>query len=436
MTAYLPHRHPAIGMALLGLYLGLSPIYAVLGYGEGELRLIKWLAVISGVSLILLPAAVRGRLTLPGGLWSPLGFAGLLLLSIPGIVQATDIRAVAQFLSDIAYGAAFLWCFFWLAREGWDTRWILLGALGILCVFAAMHIVVALSSKPAGSGLCGWDRSLRSIYGSHYTAWATALALFLPLLGLMPVWVGRLAKCWSLLIGAGCGILLSAGLFIGGSRTALLCGTGSLVALASAKIRGPIFAAAATALLLTLMVAVDESCAEHLRLYRFSSIFQGDNATTAIAEAMGTGRLAGYRRAASAIAESPLLGHGIGRIAVQGEFSPVIEIHSLWLKWAAYCGVLAPLLFALMVVSLLRKGLGLLREGPARSDGGVAVLALLLTLAVGLVTTLVEPNALIGSFQYTAVWWAAAGTLLGMHARIHGNGWLLPHWNRSVIQAR
>ena len=51
---------------------------------------------------------------------------------------------------------------------------------------------------------------------------------------------------------------------------------------------------------------------------------------------------------------------------------------------------------------------------------------MLLIVALGLLATLFEPEALLGAFQYTALWWAAAGVLVGLRARradgAHGDG--------------
>ena len=143
---------------------------------------------------------------------------------------------------------------------------------------------------------------------------------------------------------------------------------------------------------------------------------------------IGTGRIAGYRVAVSAVTERPLVGHGIGQVTVEGAHNQSVEIHSLWLKWAAYCGVLAPALFAIMVTALVRKGLWLALDRSGYLASTTAAV-LLVVVTSGLLASLFEANALIASFQYTAVWWAATGILLGIYARVYGGEFrLLPGW--------
>lgn len=53
----------------------------------------------------------------------------------------------------------------------------------------------------------------------------------------------------------------------------------------------------------------------------------------------------------------------------------------------------------------------------APHDWGRPKRLLMIALLGGLVITLYEPRMLLGSFQKTASWWAAAGILLAMRAR-------------------
>lgn len=115
--SYLLNKAPTLGMGLLALYLGLAPVHDLLGTAQGELLVFKWILVAGGTIAVLVPAFLQGRLTLPGGIWGPVGFAGLAALSIPGIIQAPVWQSSLMFLSDIAYAAVLLWCFFWLARD-------------------------------------------------------------------------------------------------------------------------------------------------------------------------------------------------------------------------------------------------------------------------------------------------------------------------------
>ena len=423
---------PVLGMGMLGLYLGLAPVYDLLGAARSELLAVKWALVAGGVLAVTLPSFLQGRLTLPGGLWGPLGFAGLAVLSVPGVVQAPDINTSVMFLLDIAYAAGLLWCFFRLTRDGASVRRIFLVALGLVSVFAVVHAAFAIGQNYGNEAVCAWGPDLRSIYGSHYTAWSISLALVLPVVALLPEAAGRRTGFRITLAGFLCALVLFVSLFIGGGRVGIV---GALIALACLALIRPhkfmIVPAVAALSAVVAIVAFNSSCSDHLRLYQFSTVFGLPQGTTAAANTLGTGRFSGYRAAASAVAERPLVGHGIGQVRFEGAHGRPTEIHSLWLKWAAYSGVLAPALFAAMVCVLARKGLRLALSRAADATERVTARAMLVILACGLLVSLVEPNALFGSFQYTAIWWAAAGTLLGLYSRTCGGEFSLPFWRGS-----
>ena len=428
MSAVL-HPAPVLGMSMLGLYLGLAPVYDLLGAARSELLAVKWALVAGGVLAIMLPAFLQGRLSLPGGLWGPLGFAGLAVLSVPGVVQAPDISTSVMFLLDIAYAAGLLWCFFWLARDGASVRRIFLGTLSLLGVFAGIHAALAIGQTYGNEAVCAWGPDLRSIYGSHYTAWSISLALFLPVIALLPEAAGRRTGHWKALAVIMCALVLFASLFIGGGRVGIVCALIALAGLALIKPSKFMIVPVVTAVSVGgAIVALSSSCSDHLRLYQVSSVFGRPQGTTAAANTLGTGRLSGYRAAIDAVAERPLVGHGIGQVRFEGAHGRPTEIHSLWLKWAAYSGILAPALFVAMVCVLTSRGLRLAQSRAGDATDGITARAMLVILACGLLVSLVEPNALFGSFQYTAIWWAAAGTLLGLNARTHGGEFSLPHW--------
>ena len=103
---------------------------------------------------------------------------------------------------------------------------------------------------------------------------------------------------------------------------------------------------------------------------------------------------------------------------VWGRTPPPVEIHNLWIKWAAYTGVLGPLMMAVVVIAILRIGVKNLSAAWRLARDRLAAISLCLILIAGAIATMFEPNVLVGSFQLTALWWAAAGSALAMwHSR-------------------
>ena len=174
-----------------------------------------------------------------------------------------------MFLADIGYGAVLCWCCYQLAREGREVRWILLGAFGMLSMFSLIHIGLAFSAND-GAGFCDWAFSARSIYGSHYTAWSTSLALVLPVVAIPAASAGRRVGIVTALTGALCMFSLAGSLFIAGGRAGVL---GALISLAAlALFRHPAIrtAACVVAAAVVGLLVFDGSCPDHLRLNRLT----------------------------------------------------------------------------------------------------------------------------------------------------------------------
>ena len=425
-----------VAMLVLSLYLGLSPVYSISGVAGAELRLFKSAVIVAGVALVMIPPLIQRRLWLPTGALGPLAFLGLVILSVPGMVQSGDEALAFTFVADIAYGAVFAWCFFHLAREGLDVNIMLVRALVLLAALAAVSVAVAVSSVPDLMSLCEWDEPVHSIFGAHYTAWSMSLALFLPIAALLPSVIRSTAGTSGTLIGIVLAIILLGAQFISGGRAGIAASVLSVAALTLFR-TSRIFALAVAAFILMAGVTLfDEQCSKHFRLERISALFAAGEGTPQTLNTLGTGRIEGYRTAMNGISERPLLGHGLGQFVVEGVHQPSVEIHSLWLKWAVYCGVLAPLWFAVMVGGTAYKGLRLLVARRQAPEKRATTAALLLVLACGIFASLVQPSALIGSFQYTAVWWAVVGILAGLYSREYGSGTFLvgrnPGWLRGT----
>ena len=412
-----PFLTAGAGGWLLSVYLGLAPVYQLPGVDGELLRLVKGVLLGGGLAIVLLPPLLERRLRLPGGWLGPAAFLGLFALSTPGLVQARESAMVLTFLKDIALTALFFWCFYRLAREGEDVRLVLVRAIGIMAALAAVALAETLllwavyGTSPLDQGRLGIHG-----FGIKPTSWSISLAFFLPL-ALLPLADSR---GWRRLALVGVvAALLVASQFVSGGRTGLL---GSLIAVITVGLILSGSRWVALSLLAGLLIAGGvvlsrDTYSRHLSLDRLLAdpTHAADDYWEGVTglEAFSTGRIQGYETALDMIARRPFHGHGLEQVMIVTPVGEHIEIHNLWLKWATYGGVLAPLLFAVMAVAIVRDGIGALR-----ARGGKRLpAAMLLIVALGLLATLFEPEALLGAFQYTALWWAAAGVLVGLRAR-------------------
>ena len=423
---YLPSAH-RLGPILLSIYIGLGPVYRLPGLEEIHLRVFKGALFVTALALVLLPPLLQGRLRIPAGLLGAPGFIGLVILSLPGLVQVREPSLAFSFVLDIGFGAVFLWCFYWLARQGEQVGLILVRALWMAVALAAIHGGGALWETSGRNSFCEWGLKGVPIFGARPAGWSIGLSLFLPVALLLPVSLSRLKPVF----GTGGGVALSSTLaisqFISGGRTGILASLISLAVLAFPQKSRWISLAVLAGVVIVGVVLFDESCVRHLSLERLGNSAPAAFSDTTPQEeeldlpnrlnAFSAGRLRGFWNGWERIREKPFLGHGLEGVLVEGTRRPWVEIHNLWIKWAVYCGILAPLLFAIMVGAVFIKGIRLWVGSQQDSLQKSSTAVLILIVVAGIVATMLEPNALIGSFQYTAVWWAAAGTILGTFAR-------------------
>ena len=115
------------------------------------------------------------------------------------------------------------------------------------------------------------------------------------------------------------------------------------------------------------------------------------------------------------IANRPLLGYGFDGLH-SSALSRAEQIHNLWLRLGVQSGLLAPLVFASVVISVLLRSVRHYRETRTRRNSvktrSVST-SLPLVLVAGLVISMFEPNTLLGTFQTSAIWWASAGAACG-----------------------
>ena len=81
----------------------------------------------------------------------------------------------------------------------------------------------------------------------------------------------------------------------------------------------------------------------------------------------------------------------------------------------------------IMIGFILVFAFRLFTARPAAPENRAKTVVLTLIVVSGVIASLLEPNVLVGSFQYAAIWWAAAGILVGVYARERGcREWSVP----------
>lgn len=422
---------------LLSIFLALGPVSWLPGIPQGVLRWLTMALFFGIVALVLAPPLRREDLQLPKGLLGIWGFVALLALSVPGLAQTGQSFAAINYLGDILRNALFLWCFYHLARRGADIALILRRAFCILGALAGLALGKVLIDLADPLNFCFrlWDQPSIAGFAAKRSQWAIGIGIVMPVALLLARsrlgMKGRMALWYAMVA------LLAVQGFSGG-RTGILMSAVAVLALllhAGTRWLGK-WLLAGGAIVFALVLA-SPSCLHHFKLMPLAL---GDTAGTIapqevswqpslgssrvksvllVANKLSTSRLEIWQRGFRRVIERPLLGHGIREVLFPGVWTKHIEVHNLYLKWALYCGLLAPLLFLAMVFAVARRAWQLFpRANEVTGATPMLVGALGLIVLLGVACSMFEPNPLVGSFRLTAIWWAAAGALSGFHSRL------------------
>ena len=404
---------------LLSLYLGVAFVYWLPDVNPAVVWLLKAVLVGSAILGLFSRIAMTGLILLPRGLMGPVGFVTLLLLSIPGLVQAREPFLAIKFVVDVGICAVFLWGFYNMARQGSDIKVVLVRALIMISLVATLMVLSLLT------GLTNWnvpselDPFMPSFteagFSSSGGAWSEGIAIYLPItiLLLIPRKSQNFVHQHVLFILV-VGILIGSQLASGG-RTGILVSLFTIIAFTLISSIRWMVVFGLVGVLGTATLFSLEFWVTHLRLEPILSL----ELSLTNLNILSTNRIKTYIMAIELLREQPIRGYGMGQILIStGLDGEVVEIHNLWLRWAVECGIFLPLFFLAMVCSVLRQAWQLIGFGILKgtTDRIVAFLLGLILLA-GLALSLFSPRALIGAFQSTAVWWAAVGALLGIYHR-------------------
>ena len=421
------------GSWLWPVFFALSAVGGAPSLTYGQSRPVLLALFLAAAAATLIPS--RGRLRLPRG-WAGIGgFVGLAALALPGLARSDPLPALDYF-TDLARSALVFFCFHHLGRAGGD-RPAIARTLPLVAAFAIAIVGLVMAELPNWTNPCRrlHDTAFETGFYGRPTHWATGLAYALPLVaffggrgdgaGRTPPRLGS-AVSFALAVA-----VLLAGVF-SGSRSGLLLAAvalGGLSLVPATRRRGAGLIALAS--VWSLFAFSSPHCIRYFKLGWVGSTVTGAPPELRRAgepdlrgvtdpseirfralDELVTGRLTGAADGAALLRERPLSGYGIRRALIPGKGGEEIPVHNLWLRWALDVGVLAPLWFLGMIGVILWRGRQALRDAADdRRRAEAAALALL--VAQGLVVSMFEPHAPVGNFDVSAIWWAAAGALLG-----------------------
>ena len=420
----------------LAVYLGLSPIYWLPGLSVYQLRTAKMVVLAAAVVLIWTSAIRRHRIRgLPSGIYGPTGLLILLVLSAPGFLQAAEGEARSTVV-DYLTCYLVLWTTYIARSSGIDLPRTLAFSATIIVPFALLPVITFATGWPSWHAPPEFDSIglVTAGFGARRTGWSNGLALFVPAL-LLLVTASQSRTIWKYLL-AGIGILTIIGSqMVVAGRAGLLAsfiGLAMIVWLSRPTVRMIITLVLALSVLASVLELSDRiSNTDHvygasqrrgdvadelttrLRLDRLES-----TDTTDRWDRFSAGRLGAYEYAIEMATRRPFLGYGFGNAVYSSS-----EIHNLWLKLWVESGIFLPLAMLGSLWLAMRENLGRVRPVADRNifdshraaHGSPPSIYTRHLLAViifqGVLVSLFEPNALIGSFQATAIWWFCAGTL-------------------------
>jgi len=384
------------------------------------MRSIKFALIGASLVLIVLYSrrqivhAARDKLTGAGALIL------LLICAIPGFIQ-TDNKDLLKSFLDFIFTFITMWSTYALVKQA-KTSVLLFGVAAlVISAFCALTLASDMVGFP------GWKAPAEYAYeplaiagfGARRTGWSNGVALFLPLSILLVV--GKFNRLgFSHIVAAGCCMAIIGSQFVVAGRAGLLASVAAVLIIGAKVLPkkqliplGIVVALLYVAMTMLMPSAghrtsannADKSLEEtaaHLRMDRLNGGGSALNKFSA-------GRLDQFGCAISMVAEQPMMGYGFGKAVCMGA-----EIHNLWLKMIMESGILLPSVFMTLIGTALLKATSKSRDNrnsPSQDARNREIMVYKIVLLQGVVVSMFEPNALIGSFQATAVWWAAFGAL-------------------------
>ena len=399
----------------LSIYLGTAPIYWLPGVSFVVVDSCKTILFIIVIGLFAFSALSENKLYVPRVLWGPVGFLGLIVLSIPGIVQAIDVFRAMHFVINLVSGALFLWCSFTLTLRHVDIGLIFHRAAVIVALFAMLTVTNRLIGLPSWYLPEIWQNdpyTLKSLanagFGSSRSGWSNELAPYLPILLFISTTRSKNDSILQYIVCIAMAASIISSQIIVGGRAGILA---SVIIVGAVCFLHPLRKIAIlTCLAFSGMIAI-------LFLFTYEYwIKVYDPYLMTDLNRFSAGRMTNYSFAIDKIQERPFFGNGIGNVLEVNQ-DKLYEIHNFWLQSAATFGILMPLLFFAMFFATLccAARVWINCKGDTADQSFVSALGMI--LIAGIVISNFHPNYFIEAFHQSPLLWAAMGAILGYSVR-------------------
>lgn len=401
--------------------MGIAPVFWLPGVSIAAVDAIKTSIFVIGAGLFFFRLWANSKVYLPRGLWGPVGFMGLIILSLPGFVQSTGNFITLQSIYHIILPFLFLWCFFNLTLYVADLRPIFRRAAIIISLFSAIHVVNYFTGMP--DFRAPYPDPFTTIgFGAAATGWSNGLALYLSIMIILTmsksdensylhkiIWIA-LAAC---ITGSQIASEGRAGIL-----TSFLILTMSTFLFPKRQFFVLVCCAVSIALIALIYLILNHDLTidvflmtDSFKLNRLISmdVFDLDH--------FSSGRIEQYIYAIEKILQRSLFGHGVGTALVFKSNEGLLEIHNHWLRMMVEYGISQPLFFAAMIgVAVYHAARLFSKPNTTAMNRELAIQSFLVVIA-GVFLSFLEPRIFVGSFQNGAIWWSSIGVILGLRSR-------------------
>jgi hypothetical protein len=370
------------------VYIAIGPVYWFLFLPPSIFNLAKY-----GLAMLIIGSAIyfganewfKDRNFIKGSGVSLI--IGIIFLSIPGMFFSQSEHSLGV-LGRYFLLMGLLISIYWLSKEDEFLQRIPV-AIAVVMIPLCMITIADFLLNLGIPSFDGYNRLYATGFSTSRTQWSGGLVS----LGIFMVWCFIMTKHTRRYLFLAAFVMIILSQISSGGRGGTLAGLlGVFALLIYYKRYGAIMTGIGAAVLFA--IAFKDQLFSHLRFDRLEA---GSNASSDFS----SGRLEQYGLAFDLI-DSPLaLLSGLGPKGYEAAFANVgidFEIHNVWLRMFIEYGLFVPLFilgfFLSTMISVVQ-----------RNRHNKEAFGLVIILVAGMFTTLVEPNAIIFSYQNYLCWW-------------------------------
>lgn len=398
--------------AMLGIYLGVAPVYWFPGLTQANIIICKYLIILAGIVLTWSSSIKMQKTVIPKGMAGPIGFVILILSCWSGFFQS-ELDTIYNKIIDFLMGYLLIWTIYVFIKCKGSIQRVMLISVCITSCLVFLTITSYLFGIPDWRSPLVYDSKQLWIagFGAERTGWSNALSFY-------PAAVffsfGNFSKnshfrYWLCLFLF---ILILGSQLISGGRAGFFASLIVVICLLYIKFPKKYLLILVLASII-LVIFKGYYFTDHLRINRLNSY----DISNYNIDRFSAGRITLCKAAVGLIKNRSVFGYGFERI----EFTILgaKDVHNIWLKMAVESGLLYPAVFLVFVCSVflnLKRKMVNEYSNAQRcavswniTEKNTNILVLTAILFVGLFLSQFEPNMLVGSFQLSAYWWMACG---------------------------